>query len=361
MPKYRTQIITDAESIATAGTWTRNIDMREKISRISIEAKATNNGSTPTAHPAAILSKIELVDGRDVLYSLSGYEAEAANILDYGFKPYQEVNFIDNNSCVFAVNLDFGRYLWDEKLALDPARDEFKNLQLRITHNKASGGSAPDAGTLSVFAHLFDQKTISPVGFRQTKEYKSEALAASTHFYTNLPVDMTMRRLIIMARYTGLNPFSLTNKVKLTEDGGASVVLDDIRVSDHLKVGDSNPYFDELIRESASTSARTNYCTPTYDTKITWAPILGTDSGWLGLASYGGTYTSDVSAATEGDEFVRGKAPHGAINFAFGKQDDLNDWYDLQAVKQLRLDITSGGSASSSHSYQLVCDQLRRY
>jgi len=44
--------------------------------------KGTNNGHTPTAHPVKMVQKIEVVDGSDVLYSMTGVEAAAMNFLE---------------------------------------------------------------------------------------------------------------------------------------------------------------------------------------------------------------------------------------------------------------------------------------
>jgi hypothetical protein len=359
MSKYRTEVLLNAETASTAATRVIDIDMNQKISRFSIEFKATNNGSTETAHPAAIITKVELVDGSDVLYSLNGYEAEGINVCEYGKKIHHAASYIDNNQAIFVMNMDFGRWLWDTALALDPMR--FKNLQLRITHNKALGGSVPDAGTLSVFAECFDEKQINPIGFLQTKEWKSASVAASTHDYTDLPIDYPIRKMILFGRYTGVAPSSIINKVKLSENGGSKIVFNDISVSDILKYTEQNPMFMESNRISASDTARTSYCTATYETMMSWVPILGVASNWLGLASYGGTYTADVSTAEEGDLIMIGKSPHGAICLPFGDQDDLTDWYDVSKLKQLRLDITTGASSTTSIAHQIVLEQLRTY
>jgi len=158
-----------------------------------------------------------------------------------------------------------------------------------------------------------------------------------------------------------LQPWQNVNKVKLYTDEQKKVIINDLRLSDLLRTyaDEVNPYFLETIRLSNSDTAFTCYCTPTFDTKLVWAPILGTDSGYMGLASYGGTFTADCSAATEGDIIVRGKAPHGAFFIPMGKQDDIEDWFNAPSVGSAKLDLTAGGSAVGT--VELIVQQLRSY
>jgi hypothetical protein len=337
---YRLATLLDRETATTAATKIIDIDLAEIISGISIQMRGTNNGSTPTAHPAKMISKVELIDGSDVLASLSGIQLQALNINELGRHLYSELNYIDDNVAIVVMDLMFGRKLWDEQLALDPSK--FRNLQLKISHNKASGGSAPDAGELSVFAHVFDEKPVAPVGFLVNKEHYTYTLTASAHQYIDLPTDRACRKLIVQSLYTGLQPWQNYN-------------------SDLIRAyaQEVNPYFTETIRMSNNTTAFTCYCTPTFDTKMVWAPILGADSGYLGLVSYGGTFTADCTASTEGDLIVSGKCPHGAFCIPLGKQDIIEDWFDARKVGSWKLDITAGGSAVGT--VEVITQQLREY
>ncbi|MCK4822811.1 hypothetical protein KA005_44020, partial [bacterium] len=210
---YRLATLLDRETADTATTKVVDVSLSEMITAFSIQFRGLNNGNTPTAHPAKMISKIELVDGSDVLDSISGMELQATNISEMGKPIYAELNYIDECYAILALELRFGRNLWDEQLALDPTR--FKNLQLKITHNKASGGSVPDAGQLSVLAHVFDEKVINPIGFLTNKEVFAYTLVASAHKYIDLPTDRPIRKIGIKALYTALQPWENVNKVKL--------------------------------------------------------------------------------------------------------------------------------------------------
>lgn len=356
---YRLATILDRETADTATTKVLDISLSEMITAFSIQFRGLNNGNAGTAHPAKMVSKIELVDGSDVLGSLSGMELQAVNISEMGKPIYAELQYIDDCYAILALELRFGRHLWDEQLALDPSR--FKNLQLKITHNKALGGSAPDAGQLSVLAHVFDEKPISPVGFLVNKEIFTYTLVASAHKYIDLPVDRPIRKIGIKALSTGLQPWENVNKVKLYTDEQKKVIINDVRLSDLLRcyANSVNPYFTETIRLYNAAATATLYCTSAFDTKMVWSSFDGTDSTWKGLESYGGTFTADVHAAAQGDLVVYGKAPHGTFVIPMGVQENIEDWFNAPAVGSAKLDLTAGGSANGD--VQITVQQLRTY
>ena len=119
---YRKAIMLTAEACTAAATKIIEFKGKEIISRIRIQLKLTNNGSTPTAHPAEAITKIEIVDGSDVLWSLTGKECQALNFYSTGKPAFDIIDYINDEYCVPMMNINFGRWLWDEDLAFDPTR-----------------------------------------------------------------------------------------------------------------------------------------------------------------------------------------------------------------------------------------------
>ena len=176
-----------AETITAAGTKTIDIDLVDPITRISVMVKLTNNGSTPTAHPAAAITRIEIVDGSDILASLSGYECQALSFYHARQNPYANLIYLNDVMALMEYDIYFGRWLYDPEIAFDPK--QFKNPQIKITHNLALGGSVPDSMDLRVRADVFDEKVITPLGFLQNKEIYSYSLASSGNEYIDIPTD----------------------------------------------------------------------------------------------------------------------------------------------------------------------------
>jgi hypothetical protein len=222
---YRQAVILDNETASTAGVKTLDLKGLDPMSQLIITMSGYNNGNTPTAHPAKMVSSIQLVDGSNVLWSLSGIEAQALDFHQRGICPANIISYGDNSYARALFNLNFGRWLWDEDLAFDPSR--FKNPQLKITHNKASGGSAPDAGYLSVLGMMFDELKVNPMGYLMAKEHYSYTIVASAKEPIPLPTDYILKSLTLQSLADGLAPNNQYNKVKLHENNNKKVVLED--------------------------------------------------------------------------------------------------------------------------------------
>ncbi|MHA1305497.1 MAG: hypothetical protein ACTSPI_17495, partial [Candidatus Heimdallarchaeaceae archaeon] len=110
---YRQATIQSTVTLTDNKTDTYDINVQEPISRITLQLRGTNADSVPDGHPAKGISKIELVDGSDVLYSLSGEEAQATDFYDTGHTPLNVVSFVNANIWTCIVNMNFGRWLYD--------------------------------------------------------------------------------------------------------------------------------------------------------------------------------------------------------------------------------------------------------
>lgn len=355
---YRKAVLLDNETNSTAGVKTIDLKGLDPISRLIVQMSGTNNGSTPTAVPAKMVSKLELVDGSEVLWSLSGIEAQALHYYQTGHLPANINSFLNDNTVRAQFPINFGRWLWDEDLAFDPAR--FKNPQLKITHNKALGGCAPDAGYLDVIADMFDEKRISPMAFLMAKEHFTYSLTSSAVQDVELPTDYPMRQLIIQSLADAKAPNSQYNKIKLSENNGKKIPLEE-STSDLIKqfIAD-NGWITEQSRVRLTTSSVEHFITPTYEATVVGVPC-DASAGYVKPAySYGGTV--DLLAATDcdADLIIRGACPHGAMAIQFGDLWDANAWYDVTKLSKLNLTITAGSSVGSSSTCQVITEQLRR-
>lgn len=356
---FRHAVLLSHESIATAGTKTLDITLKDLISRINIQVKATNNGSVPTAHPAKILSKVEIVDGSDVLFGLSGRELLALQFYSSGKTPFVINNYLDNTMNVINYEINFGRYLYDPLLALDPTK--FDNPQIKITHDLSSGGAAPDACTLEITADIFDQKTATPQGFLMAKENVSFTLVASANEYVDLPVDLDHRKLIIMSHVDDKQPWQLYNEIKLSEDNDRKIPFDD-KTSDLLKYMGAlwNP-LNEYIEGVALTTTRDFFVMSTYEMEFT-AMAMGFAAGYLTSDyAYGGNIDIRGSVTANFKALIRGYAPFGAIALPFGDQQKIEDWYKMGDIGSLRLTLKAGSSPGTGSTCEVITEQLRPY
>ena len=362
---YRLSTILDRELHSADTTKVIDITLADPVSRIAVLYEPLNGAeATPDGHPAKCISKIELVDGSDVLYSLSGQEAQAADWYNNLTEPANLMCYLNGMTAEMVYNINFGRHLWDPMFAFDPKK--FNNPQLKITIDINGGGCTVASGYLTVQAHIFDEKKVTPAGFFMHKEIKDYALGAGTHEYTDMPTDFIYRKLFARIQKYAAGLELSFGKVKLTEDNDRRVPYNHT-IFEILKaiVGNGPAYREMIITHGPGpTTSRYYYNTPCY-----W-PIFAS-TGWTSGATAqavnayegdGGRFlTLNTTAGFNLSHLCQGYCPHGTIEIPFGLQDDPTDWYDVTKVGNLKLDLTSGSTMEATQSCQIFLQQLRSY
>lgn len=360
---YRLATILAREAHSADITKVIDLKLSDPVSQFHIVYEAQNTSSVePTAHPAKCITKIELVDGSDVLFSLSGQEAQAVDFYHSGKVPANIINFLNENWSEMIFNINFGRHLWDTLYAFDPKK--FTNPQLKITIDINGGGAVSDNGYLTVFANIFDGKVITPEGFLMHKEIKDYVPGASAHEYTDLPTDFPYRKLFVKAQKYGTGPEYLIDTLKLSEDNDKKVPFsmtgfELLRALTSLK----GPYRENIIVAGGADGWHF-YCTPCYwphPTISTWeAATTAANVGVFGGDGGQGHVYLSASAINQMIA-VSGWAPHGVLEIPFGLQDDPADWYDVSKLGSLRLDILAKSGFTTGDSCAVFMQQLRRY
>ena len=357
---YRQAVLIDGKATGDADlTEIYNLKGLSPISELIIEVKGTNSTSTPTEHPAKLVTKVQVVDGSEVIADLDGKQLNALSYYHYKQVPINGMSYIDNNQCWVTLRLPFGRWLWDPMLALDPAR--FNNLQVIVTIDHDAGGGAPDADYLEIVANVFDAKKVTPVGYLRSREHYRYTVAASGVETVDLPVDLPIKMLMFQGDYKDTALIQQINKIKLSEDQDNKVVLNN-NTSDIIKMLSADlPPWVEKIRGSGTTSAVEYFATQFYELTVVLVGIMATPNYGSATPSEGGTFDIDLNTAAEFDALTSGYCPHGCVGIEFGDPWDLDDWYDLRNVKSLKAYLTAGSSASASGSNKVITQQLKRY
>jgi len=357
--KHRLATILAAKSLASAGTETIDINLTDPISRIDIFGAVTKSKNEMNAHPAADMTKIELVDGSDVLESGTGKELQAINAYDQKLGVLGEYDMYITLKPYTKVSLDFGRYLFDELLALDPTR--FKNPQLKITHAMTTSDSGAAAYNLAVYAHIFDEKKIAPSGFLTTKSLKSYTPGSQASYeYVDVPTDMILRKLFVRAARDGYLVRHQIQGMRLSEDNDKRVPLD-ISMADCLTMMKNVwPSVEEKINTSLGGGTNYLYYAPgdSFNFMLLRAGAVST----LYPAGYvRGCYVVTGQVGTE-EVFTRavGICPHQVVEIPFGKPDLMEDWADVTRLGSLKLRLEAGSSGTSG-AVSVLTQQLRRY
>lgn len=361
---YRLATLLERTAFTADKTEIIDIDVTDPISQIQVVHECTG-ASTATfqGHPALCITKIELVDGSDVLYSLSGKEAQVVDFYHNKVVPPNLLYYLNGINAEQIFNINFGRFLYDPELAFNPS--EFKNPQLKISVDFNGGGRSSVGGYLSVFAHLFDEKMITPQGLFMCKEIKTYTLAASGHEYTDLPVDFPYRKLFLKAQVYGYYPDVEIDTIKLSQDVDKKIPFNQsMRQIIRAIMAQTPPWVEHLHTSCPAAGGSYNYITPTYEVGFSLTPWDVPASATTTLAAdYGdGGYARFSSTSTIGNvqAHIRGWLPHGAIEIPFGRQDQIDDWLDPTFIKSLKLDI-KGGASLGAGTAEIFLQQLRRY
>jgi len=356
--KYRHSEILIAQDFGGAGTKIVDLDVIDHISRISLVFLPVGGSVTPAGHPALSIKSLELVDGSDVLYSLTGQQGHALNIFEAIAPMITWLYWAIGGTPRIVINMDFGRFLWDEQLALDPGK--FNNLQIKISHDETLWDGTCSAHSFELYGHLFDQKEITPVGFLSSKEVKSFVGVSGGYEYTDLPTDHTLRKLIVQGWRSGYNTRNVITDIKLSEDNDKRVPIDGAIYNLNSFLQQMVGQCEDIHHVTIGTAAKWIFVTPgdTYEVQVqpenqTYAnQAAGISGNKVQLKSE----TGNVNVLVH----VKGRDPHNCICIPFGKQDDIEDWYDVSALGNLKLRLKGGGGAASGTT-SIITQQFRKY
>ncbi len=358
--KYRHVNLFGLQTFSADQTEVIDIDLADPISRIILDVRVKNgSGADSDGHPAEAVSSIELVDGSEVLFGITGLCAHALDIYSSGQNPRGGwFNYLPTTYTDMRIAIDFGRYLYDPTLALDPTK--FRNLQLKITHDVSAGGMNPSENGLAIYADVFDEKAITPTGFLMTKEIKSWSGNAGEHEYTDLPTDFPYRKLLIQGLKRDDPPHEVIANIKLSEDQDKRVIINDEFRALMFGIGRTNAYVSEILTSTGVAAKRSVHITPTMDVMATanqWRN--DTDGGDIGTYNGdGGQYEYWCELAQNTVHHISGWAPHGVLCIPFGDQNDPTDWFDVTGIGNLKLDITDGKDTTVS---KIFIQQVRSY
>lgn len=358
MPRYYPTDLLATKTLDASGTEVVDIDAQDPISMLELEYKNTPGSNTMADHLLSALSKIELVEGSTPLFSITGKALHALSYYDIGKVPNTHLSNAVGVQGFVSLQYHFGRWLWDPMLALDPKRH--KNLQLKITHNRVTPDASSTAHTLRVAAHSFDEKKISPLGFLKTVELKTPTMGANgTYDYLQIPRKEVIRKLLIRAYDDAYQPHEVVNEIQIEENDKNKWL--DMAVSSYLKyINTIYPrWYDEFYAVLTATAVDV-WCTPTFRVRC-----LGSGEAQDSSIDVEGQplHQPFLLGGNQSVNFqveVTGFQPHGIFPVLFGRQDDMDDWYDVTKLGSLQLRIKSG-SAGTAGACVIMSQTVNRY
>jgi len=364
MAKYRQALLMAEEDLGPAGTKVLNIDIDKPISRLNIRFNATKVLGYDTAGPPGNIPKIELVDGSTVLHSLSGFQNQA---LAYYSRPPGSMMDIGLHIATLPTvdffALDFGRFLWDEQLAF--LAKHFDNPQLKITFDENVGDTSTSVNACEVWADIFDEKSISPMGFLSAVEhYAYTAGAVNSYEQLELPEDRLIRQILVRAFLDGHEPYYNIQSIRMDEGTLDKIPFEFANLEYYFyRMMGTWPKIVTDFQADMTNAARVFYLPQSnYGATITGIfhdteqRAYRNDGIW---PLPGGKASIIATGAAQYIGQAFGYLPWSTFQFPMGKQMDLNDWYD-PAGKKPRLRVRAGAAAANP-AVQVILEELYPY
>ncbi len=227
--RTRKAVLVHEEVLDPSGTRIFNLDFSNPIMALMIGIKGRRYDLSDTYNcliPRAI-SKIEVVDGSDVLFSMNMEEALALSLYHSGEMPPEMSCAGSYMDSIAQVKIPFGRDDSDNEWMLDPAK--FVNPQLKITYafTEAASYWKADTQKLTVRAIVCEEPTAAPMGFLMGKRIYSWNKATSGDETIDLPRDYKYRMMMIRVKDSDTPTWAEITKAKISCDTDRFVPLEE--------------------------------------------------------------------------------------------------------------------------------------
>jgi len=338
------------------------------LSAIEIEFQATNGATSCVDHEIHDdISKIEIVDGSEVLESLSMEEWIAQNFHELGRMPKASLSenaaAVQKETCFIL----FGRYIGDPEYFLDPSK--FVNPQLVIENAlaiSATAGFATGTGKVTVRLHIIGEGQASQKGFIMRKEKYSFTSAASGDEIIDLPRDYRYRSIGVMALLSTYRPDEVISKIKLSCDSDKYVPIntytDDIVDKIASIFGMAQQSKDLLTADDGAAlmdiyDIRKAHIHSNEDDHI--ATIEAVDAEKVSNGLYDMTSPATPAFQTVAKVCpvdVEGNCPHGVVLLPFAGFKTLEEGLDVSQYGKVELVLTQ---ATASGAVKIILSQIR--
>jgi hypothetical protein len=370
--RFRDAVIEYQKTLDNVGTLTKDLDLVDPVTALYLEFQATNEAtSNEDNFISDIITKIEIVDGSEVLYSVNEAELEALHFYKLGKVPVLFPSEWPIGSQRHGCYLLFGRYLGDPDFAVDFTK--FKNPQLKITSNiaaiRAIGSAVGFAtGTIAgtIVAKVMEGMS-APGKYLMAKELLSftSTSSNSAEERKELPLDYPYRMLMTKHYSEGYDLCEITDKLKLTADADKFIAFD--RRVKQLDAEALSRFGEGVITHNIY-RATGGVIRGLFqvETQFEFKPNTSTQfTDFVHTLNFSGNVTLETQAAGGGSAGTRrywgtekGHALHATLPIPMGLMDKPETWFDPTPYKKLELVFTSASSAVAG-ACAIVAEQVR--
>jgi len=346
---------------------TINLDIVDPVSALGFEFEAQNGTTNNKSNPLTrCITKLEVVDGSDVLASMSFEQAQALQFYKTGKQPELREDEGGASGSVIGCQILFGRYLYDQEYAMDFTK--FKNPQLKISWDltviravHAATAFATGTTKVSAWAKIMEDMPTKPNKYLMDKEIESWTGATAGDKRHELPTDHVYRMLILRTYLTQKDVDENISKIKITADTDKFIVLE--RYTKQWDAEMAQLFGNCLVWKRHHSAHNATIWLP-----INKEPQLSMDITVLGYkASYGWCWSGEAQLLVANaagaadttdrriDSRIEGHALHATVPIPLGLVDKPETWFDPKPYKKLELVTTEAQAAANS----IVAEQVR--
>lgn len=366
--KYRDNELYHDLGLDDSGTKLIDLNFNDPLSAISFLFYGINGGTSNKKNAMHdVVTKIEIVDGSDVLLSLSLKELQALHAYQTGHFPYSLHDEGPDADSKDHATLFFGRWLWDTEYFMDLKK--FSNPQLKITTDEdviramSATGFLTTSFDVSIVAHVMEDEALTSKGFIMNKEVYSFTSGTSGNEYVELPRDYPYISVMLHSTIRGSDWHELISNVKLSCDSDKFVPFDrngkDISETYELL----HPPF-QMRGKFFFKNAETVQFPLYYNPRVAFMPtasksLIGVSWIWSGNALCG-LWDADANAVTTEQSVsaeIFGTDPHCTMLHRFGVKNDPATYFDPTLWKEVQLTLTQAGAGA----VKVVLQQMRPF
>jgi hypothetical protein len=366
MALRRQTYIENSRVLTDSGTITSQINVRDPISSIYYDIEATNGASWNQANTIAQnVQALEILDGANVIFSLTGAQLAAKACYDRGFFPYMMIDEMPGSQQSLSGTIQFGRWFGDTSYALDPTK--FSNLQMRLTWNlatvRAIGATSFVTGTgrFTALANIMEGSAPPPACLT-TRQHYAFTTAAGGVTYVDIPTDRRIKSILVRSAQAVWGGIPGINRVKLTCDQDKFVPFDLLFNELVGYVCNRNSPF---MYKHACMLQNTTVFSPVmkYDEQVNFQGYQG-DTVLLYTNNGAGFGTVNQLTGGAADANMRSYAanvmgwfPYNTVQIDLGEWDDPASWLDATLSNSIQLQLTNNvanGVASVCLETELV-------
>lgn len=348
--RLRDVYLLNGQALNDSDTVTVDLARSLKILYLRIQYQAQNGTTSNTLCKInGSVSKLQVIDGSNVLTSLSMREAQAKNCFDYRRMPFQVLSEDDDIVLYEEAIIDFRRWQGDTAFYLDTS--VYQSPQLQLTHNlpiSATAGFVTGTGKLTVIARVIDSGAPSRLGFVSAKEIDSFSSATAGDHNTDLPLDFPIAAIMVGDPVDANTPDNYLSNFKLTADTDSFIPINssyaDLLRQNLFEYGEFEQSIDALPDTTATLLGDLYYRTRGYT-----GPVGATS---LGLFTAVAANSISIAMTTGGAAVrlaatLRGQAPHGSVIYKFGDGWSPDQIFTPQGVGKFQLKLTSANTGAT--------------